>query len=160
MKEMPKLRARSVVWILLTFLIGFLLGATSIHRPIPGAPAELPPARHPWSAQDVLGLIGSLGIRAMAGHLEAIPSVLVETDRTFALALPAWGNRVHYVIVPKKDIRDVGQVSVEDQAYLADAFLVAGRLAEKERLKGYRLITNGGDLQTVAYLHFHLIGMK
>lgn len=160
MRGMPRLRAGVVVSILLTFLIGFLLGAASIHRPIPRAPVELPPARHPWSARDVLGLVGSLGIRALAGRLEAMPSVAVETDRTFALALPARENRVHYVIVPKKDISDIGQFSAEDQAYLTDVFLVAGRLAEKERLKGYRIYTNGGNLQTVAYLHFHLVGVR
>ena len=154
------IRAGLVVSILLTFLIGFLLGAAAIHRPIPHAPVELPPARDPWKPEDVLGLIGSLGIRTLAGHLESIPSVVVETDRTFALALPARGNRAHYVLVPKKDIRDIGQVSAEDQAYLTDVFLTARQLAEKEGLKGYRLYTNAGSLQTVAYLHFHMVGAR
>jgi len=153
-----KLRFGRIISILLPFLIGFLLGAALMHRPIPNAPVELPPARHPWNPKDVLGLLGSLGIRAMAGHLESIPGVVVETDRTFAIALPARGNQVHYVLVPKKDIRDIGQVSSEDQAYLTDAFLVARHLAEKESLKSYRLSTNDRSLQTVAYLHFHLVG--
>ena len=109
---MAKLRFGLVTSILLTFLTGLLLGAALIHRPIPNAPVELPPARQPWNPKDVLGLVGSLGIRAMAGHLESIPGVVVETDRTFAIALPARRNRVHYVLVPKKDIRDIGQ-SVE-----------------------------------------------
>ena len=160
MRGPPGLRSGLVVSILLTFLIGFLLGAASIHRPIPRAPVELPPARDPWKPEDVLGLMGSLGIRALAGHLESIPSVVVETDRTFALALPAHRNRVHYVLVPKKDIRDIGQVSAEDQAYLTDLFLTARQLAEKEGLKGYRLYTNAGSHQTVAYLHFHMVGTR
>jgi hypothetical protein len=157
---MAKLRFRLVISILLSFLTGLLLGAALIHRPIPNAPVELPPARHPWNPKDVLGLLGSLGIRAMAGHLESIPGVVLETDRTFAIALPARRNRVHYVLVPKKDIRDIRQVSAEDQAYLTDAFLVARRLAEKERLKSYRISTNDRNLQTVAYLHFHLVGKR
>ena len=153
-------RVGFVVPILLTFLVGFLLGAAMIHRPIPKAPVELPPARAPWNPKDVLGLLGSLGIRAMAGHLESIPRVVVETDRTFAITIPDRWNRVHYVLVPKKDIRDVGQITPEDQAYLTDLFLVARRLAEKDSLKGYRLYTNDRDLQTVAYLHFHLVGVR
>ena len=148
------------VSILLTFLIGFLFGAAAIHRPIPGAPVELPPARHPWNAKDVLGLLGSLGIRAMAGHLESIPGVILETDKTFAIELPARKNRVHYVLVPKKDIRDFGQITAEDHAYLVDIFLVARRLAEKEGLRGYVLYTNGRDLQAVAYMHFHMEGER
>ena len=151
---------RLVVSIVLTFLIGFLFGAAAIHRPIPGAPVELPPARHPWNAKDVLGLLGSLGIRAMAGHLESIPGVILETDRTFAIELPARKNRVHYVLVPKKDIRDFGQITAEDHAYLVDIFLVARRLAEKEGLRGYVLYTNGRDLQAVAYMHFHMEGER
>jgi histidine triad (HIT) family protein len=146
--------------ILLSFAIGFLLGAASIHRPIPHAPLELPPARNPWNPTDVLGLIGSAGIRDLAGHLEGIPSVVAETDRTFALSVPDPRYKVHYVIVPKKDIRDAGQISAEDQPYLTDIFLMARQLAEKDSLKTYRLYTNAGDFQTVGYLHFHLVGKR
>jgi diadenosine tetraphosphate (Ap4A) HIT family hydrolase len=141
-------------------VIGFLLGAAAIHRPIPKAPLELPPARKPWSPGDVLGLIGSIGIRTLAGHLESIPSVVAETDRTFALSIPDRRYLVHYVIVPKKDIRDAGQISAEDQPYLTDVFLMARHLAEKDSLKTYRLYTNVGDLQTVGYLHLHLVGRR
>ena len=154
---MARLRVGLVFSILLTFVTGFLLGAALIHRPIPGAPVELPPAREPWKPKDILGLLGSLGIRAMAGHLESIPGVVVETDRTFAIEVPDRRHRVHYVLVPKKDIRDIGQISAEDQAYLTDVFLVARHLAEKEGLKGYRLYTNDRKLQSVGYLHFHLV---
>jgi len=154
------MKGRIAAAILVSLAAGFLLGAAAIHRPIPHAPVELPPARKPWSPTDVLGLIGSIGIRGLAGHLESLPSVVAETDRTFALSIPDRRYEVHYVIVPKKDIRDAGQISAEDQPYLTDLFLVARHLAEKERLKGYRLYTNGGDLQTVGYLHFHLVGRR
>ena len=53
----------------LSLAAGFLLGAASIRRPILNAPLELPPTRTPWSLKDVLGLIGSVGIRTLAGHL-------------------------------------------------------------------------------------------
>lgn len=151
---------RAAATLSLTLLIGILLGAAMIHRPIPNAPAELPPAREPWNPKDVLGLVGSLGIRAMAGHLESIPGVVMETDRTFAIAVPDRWNRVHFVLVPKKDIRDIGQISAEDQPYLMDAFLVARQLAAKEGLKSYRLYTNDRSLQSVAYMHFHLVGRR
>jgi len=146
--------------IMVSFAIGFLSGAASIHRPIPHAPLELPPARNPWSIQGVLGLIGSIGIRDLAGHLEGIPSVVAETDRTFALSVPDPRYRIHYVLVPKKDIRDAGQISAEDQPYLIDIFLMARHLAEKDSLQSYRLYTNAGGLQTVGYLHFHLVGRR
>jgi histidine triad (HIT) family protein len=152
------MKRRIAAAIIVSFAIGVLFGAASIHRPIPHAPLELPPARNPWNPTDVLGLIGSIGIRGLAGHLEGIPSVVAETDRTFALSVPDPRYRVHYVLVPKKDIRDASQISAEDQEYLTDIFLMARHLAEKEGLKSYRLYTNAGDFQTVGYLHFHLVG--
>ena len=154
------MKGRVAAAIMVTFAVGFLLGAAAIHRPIPHAPVELPPARKPWSPTDVLGLIGSIGIRNFAGHLDGIPSVVAETDRTFALSIPDPRYRVHYVLVPKKDIHDAGQIAAEDEPYLTDLFLVARHLAEKESLKSYRLYTNAGDLQTVGYLHFHLVGRR
>jgi histidine triad (HIT) family protein len=157
---MPKLRIRVAAAIMVSFVIGLVFGAASIHRPISHAPLELPPARSPWNLTDVLGLIGSIGIRDLAGHLEGIPSVVAETDRTFALWVPDPRFPVHYVLVPKKDIRDAGQISAEDQPYLTDIFLMARHLAERDSLTSYRLYTNAGGLQTVGYLHFHLVGRR
>jgi diadenosine tetraphosphate (Ap4A) HIT family hydrolase len=64
---------------------------------------------------------------------------------------------VHYVIVPKKDIKNVADLSEADSAYLTDAYLVARRLIERDRLSKYRFYTNGPGIQNVTYLHFHLI---
>jgi diadenosine tetraphosphate (Ap4A) HIT family hydrolase len=60
--------------------------------------------------------------------------------------------------VPKKDIRDISQVSAEDELYLTDIFMVARQLVEKEGLRDYRIYTNGAGRQSVGYLHFHLGG--
>ena len=139
---------------------GFFLGAASIHRPIPNAPLELPPARNPWNSKDVMGLIGSVGIRTLAGHLEAIPLVVLETDKTFAITVSAAKTKAHYVLVPKKDIRDISEITAEDEPYLMDIFLTARQLAEKEGLHNYRIFTNGPGLQKVRYLHFHLVGKR
>jgi histidine triad (HIT) family protein len=149
-----------IATIVLSLVVGFLLGAAAIHRPIPNAPVELPPAREPWNPKDLMGLIGSLGIRALAGHLEKLPLVVLETDRTFALTVSTDKSKVHYVIVPKKDIRDIGEISPGDEPYLMDVFLTARRLVEKEDLYNYRIDTNGPGRQTVGYLHFHLIGER
>jgi diadenosine tetraphosphate (Ap4A) HIT family hydrolase len=151
---------RLLVAIVLSFGLGLLLGAAAIHRPIPKAPVELPPARNPLKPADVLGLIGSIGIRGLSGHLEHIPSVVAETDRTFALSVPDRRFRFHYVIVPKKDIHDAGQISAADEPYLTEIFLMARHLAEKDSMKSYRLYTNSGGLQTVGYLHFHMVGWR
>ena len=153
-------RAWLVVAMPLSLAVGFVLGAAAIHQPIPKAPVELPPTRRPWDPKDVMGLIGSAGIRTLAGHLITVPLVVLETDRTFALTVPTAEARTHYVLVPKKDIRDISQVSADDGPYLTDLFLTARQLVEKDGLKDYRIYTNGRGLQSVGYLHFHLVGKK
>jgi histidine triad (HIT) family protein len=149
-----------IATIVFSLIVGFLLGAAAIHRPIANAPVELPPAREPWNPKDLLGVIGSLGIRALAGHLDKLPLVVLETDRTFALTIPTAKSKAHYVLVPKKDIRDIGEISPADEPYLMDVFLTARRLVEKEGLYDYYIGTNGPGRQTVGYLHFHLRGER
>lgn len=154
-------RASRVAVLVLTFAVGFVLGAAAIHRPMPDAPLELPPARTPWKPKDVAGLVGSIGIRTLAHHLTKLPFVVVETDKTFALTM--WSqSRIwkHYVIVPKKDLRDIGSLSPADAGYLTDVFLVARHLIERDHLRDYRFYTNGPGPQAVAYLHFHLIAKR
>ena len=107
-----------------------------------------------------MGLMGSVGIRTLAGHLKMVPFVVLETDRTFAMTVSATKTEVHYVLVPKKDIRDISEISAEDEPYLIDIFLTARQLVEKQGLHDYRIYTNGPGLQKVSYLHFHLVGKR
>jgi histidine triad (HIT) family protein len=153
-------KLKFIVAIVISLAGGFLFGAASIHRPILNAPLELPPARNPWNAKDLMGLMGSVGIRTLAGHLKMVPFVVLETDRTFAMTVSATKTEVHYVLVPKKDIRDISEISAEDEPYLIDIFLTARQLVEKQGLHDYRIYTNGPGLQKVSYLHFHLVGKR
>jgi len=86
-----------------------------------------------------------------------IPFIAFETDKTIAVKLPFQKTRFHYVIVPKKDIKNIGELREEDASYLIDAFLVARHIIEKEKLTRYRIFTNGPCYQDVTYLHFHLV---
>ena len=67
----------------------------------------------------------------------------------------------HVLIIPKKVIRTLDDVTDADQALLGHLTLVAVKLAKELGLaKGYRLVVNcnehGG--QTVPHLHVHLLG--
>jgi len=150
----------NITMIVLSVAAGFLLGAAAIHRPIPNTPLELPPARNPWNHKDIMGLIGSIGIRTLAGHLVTLPLVVLETDRTFALEIPEGKNKVHYVLVPKKDISDISHITADDATYLTDVFLTARQLIEKRGLYNFQIYTNGPGVQKVGYLHFHLVGKR
>jgi histidine triad (HIT) family protein len=70
---------------------------------------------------------------------------------------------VHLLICPKKEISDLQSVSEEDLKLMPHLIKTAQLLAKKFGVEnGYRLIVNNGPAsgQTVAHLHFHLIGGK
>ena len=146
------------VLIVFSLGIGFIFGAAAIHRPMANTPYELPPARKPWNPKDIMGLLGSIGIRNFSGHLDMVPFVVLETDKTIVLKLSQRKSWVHYVLVPKIDIRDTADISLEDAPYMMDLFLTARHLIEKDKLQYYQVFTNGPGLQKVGYLHFHVVG--
>ncbi|HKZ03008.1 MAG TPA: HIT domain-containing protein [Pyrinomonadaceae bacterium] len=81
----------------------------------------------------------------------------METDRTIVIKHPSPESRIHYVIIPKKDIKNLGEVSTEDREYLLDAFAVVSKIVKEQHLEQYRVVINGPDYQSVTYLHFHLM---
>ncbi len=69
---------------------------------------------------------------------------------------------VHVLIIPKKHISSIVDVTEEDRAILGNIILAAQEIAKKLNLeyKGFRLIANQGQDggQVVEHLHFHLLG--
>ena len=67
---------------------------------------------------------------------------------------------VHLLIIPKKHLEGIQTVEKKDQALLGKLLLTARKMAEKEKLKGYKLFINCGKLggQGVFHLHLHLVG--
>ncbi len=106
------------------------------------------------SHKDLAGLLASVAIQRIPG---IIPFVAFETDKTIAVKLQLQKPHFHYVIIPKKDIKNIGELRGEDASYLTDVFLVARHIIEKEKLTRYRIFTNGPIYQDVTYLHFHLV---
>ncbi len=67
----------------------------------------------------------------------------------------------HFLVITKKHIGSVAEVTDENSALVAKCFEVIAKLAEKEGLKGgFRVISNCGEDagQTVPHLHFHVLG--
>ena len=104
--------------------------------------------------QEILGLLGSVGVQKFSG---SIPFVVKETDNTIAISHPFPRSDIHYVIIPKKDIKFVEDITEEDADYITDAYAVMAALIREQNLKDYKIITNGPGFQTVEYLHFQLV---
>lgn len=67
---------------------------------------------------------------------------------------------IHLLIVPKRHIGGIGDITKEDGNLLAEIYAVANELVSKNNLadKLFRVVLNGGKAQHVPHLHFHLLG--
>jgi histidine triad (HIT) family protein len=69
---------------------------------------------------------------------------------------------LHLLLVPKKHIRSVNDLTDADQEILAELILVAKEMAKKQGVdkSGYKLLYNveKGGGQLIFHLHLHLIG--
>src|SRR5437762_2419271 len=106
-----------------------------------------------YRPNDLTGLLVSAAIQRAPGML---PNVLKETDKCVAIAHPFPEMPFHVVVFPKKDIKNIGDVSIEDQPYIMDCLGIIRSLILERKLKYYRLSVNGPGFQDVTYLHFHL----
>ena len=69
---------------------------------------------------------------------------------------------VHLLIVPKRHIRSINDLTQGDQAILAELIMTAKEMAKKEGVdaSGYKLLYNveKGGGQLIFHLHLHLMG--
>jgi len=69
---------------------------------------------------------------------------------------------VHLLLVPKKHIRSVNDLSGADQEILSELIMVAKEMAKEHGVarSGYKLLYNveRGGGQVIFHLHLHLIG--
>ena len=69
---------------------------------------------------------------------------------------------VHKLIIPKKHIATLNDVTASDSAIFSNIFKIAQQVAIEQNIAetGYRLINNcNADAgQTVFHIHFHLLG--
>lgn len=103
---------------------------------------------------ELVGLITSVGIQRFSGLL---PGVVKESERAIVMEHPSPNARLHYLVIPKKDLKNIGELARDDREYLFDSFALMSEIIHEKKLVDYRVITNGPGYQGVTYLHFHLI---
>ena len=88
--------------------------------------------------------------------------ILFENDKILAFRDISPQAPVHFLVIPKKEIRTLNDINKEDKSLIGELFMVAKEIAKKEGIseKGYRTIFNcnehGG--QTVYHIHLHVLG--
>ncbi len=94
-----------------------------------------------------------------------IPAAVVYEDDTLLAFKDLFPQApVHLLIIPKGHCEGMGDLTPEVEAAVAGVPRVAARLAQEHGISasGWRLLSNcGPDAgQSVAHLHFHLLGGK
>ena len=96
----------------------------------------------------------------LSGEIES--DIIYEDEQIFAIHDINPVAKVHILIIPKKKIPTMNQISDEDRDLLGNMFICAKNLAKKYQIdqSGYRLLFNTNDdaMQTVFHIHLHLIG--
>ena len=96
----------------------------------------------------------------------ATANLLYEDDLVLAVDVPPGHpdkrGPVHFVVVPRRHVRDALALTEDDAPLIARMFTTATALARKMGVaeSGFRLLTNSGPdgNQTVFHLHLHCIG--
>lgn len=136
------------------FVLGVMVGAFLFSKTQRRSLLAVAECDHCLAPNEISGLVASVLVQRAPG---VIPRVL-ETERTLVIRHPMPQARYHFVLLPKRDIRNIGRIGPGDEEYLVDLMAVAARLVRENKLSEYRLWTNGPGEQAVGYLHFHLTG--
>ncbi|BCA53569.1 putative HIT-like protein [Nitrospira sp. KM1] len=88
--------------------------------------------------------------------------IVYEDDHTLAFDDINPQAPVHVLVIPKRHLSSVQEMSAHDQSLLAHVFLASTKVATQKGLDaaGYRLVTNTGrdGGQTVFHMHVHILG--
>jgi histidine triad (HIT) family protein len=91
-------------------------------------------------------------------------SIIFEDDQMVVIQDILPKAPVHLLVLPKKHIASLIDVTAADQALLGAMILKAKQFAEEHHIadSGYKLLFNVGKHggQTVKHLHLHLLGGK
>lgn len=88
-------------------------------------------------------------------------TILHEDDLCLAFRDIAPQAPTHFLVIPKKEITSMADLTKEDADIMGRCIVVAAQVAAAEGLgDGYRLIANTGTDggQEVPHLHFHVLG--
>lgn len=88
--------------------------------------------------------------------------VVYEDEQCLAFYDVAPQAPVHVLVIPKKPIESLEQLTAEDAPLLGHLWQVIQRVARQEQVaeSGYRVVVNCGEQggQSVDHLHFHILG--
>ena len=149
------MRLRLTVALAAAFLFGLAAGGFLFSRSLPRSFLAVAECGESCARpSDFAGLVASAAIQRTP---VLIPGVVMETDDCLALRSPVPEARIHFVLFPKRDAKDIGALTAEDQRPVMGCFALVGQLARRFDAPNYWLTTNGPGRQKITYLHFHFL---
>ena len=97
--------------------------------------------------------------RIIDGEIPA--KIIYQDDQCLAFHDVSPQAPTHVLIIPKKEIASLNQLTADDAALIGHIWTLIPRLARELGLsEGYRVVVNCGPHagQSVDHLHFHLLG--
>lgn len=104
--------------------------------------------------RDLLGLLASAGIRHTPGLL---PLKVAESEKCVGIQHWAPEGRYHVAYFPKRDVRNIMELTNADAPFLLDCLALARTHVATAGFQNYRFVSNGPALQHATYFHFHVI---
>ena len=96
---------------------------------------------------------------------KSIPAdILYEDDKALAFKDINPQAPIHFLVIPKKQIATINDISEEDEAVVGHLYTVAAKLANEMGFaeEGYRAVMNCNEFggQTVYHIHLHVLAGK
>ncbi len=89
-------------------------------------------------------------------------SIIFEDDKSIIIEDISPQAPIHYLAIPKKEIRGISDLSDSDQGIVDHLMYVIKNEMSKREIKDYRLVINNGSEagQTVFHLHIHILANR
>ncbi|MCA3132876.1 MAG: HIT domain-containing protein [Rhodocyclaceae bacterium] len=143
------------VTLVLAFIFGVAAGGYLFAKSLPRSFLNVSACEGScYRPNDLAGLLASAAIQRVPGLL---PSIAGQSPECIALNHPFPEGRIHFVLFPKRDVKNILELTVEDAPFVLGCFALGRELMKGQPADNYRVITNGPRLQHVTYLHFHII---
>jgi len=134
---------------------GYWLFCDTRPRPLLNCKLSRTPTDNLSSRSQLAGLLASVLLQKSP---RLMPRVVLETDKTLVFKHPRPRHKVHYMFVPKRYIKNIGELSVDEREHIVDLFACMVTCINRLAIHDYKIWSNGPGKQDVAYLHFHLGG--
>lgn len=110
-----------------------------------------------FNQNELWGLLASVGVQRFE---RIIPQVVKETPKTVVFESPVKLAPNHYIVIPKKDIKNSAELNAEDMEYIIDIHKAIAAVIQEKNLQKYQVFTNGPGYQHITYLHYHILAQE